>query len=144
MQSMQHINQKAQQLKLASLGQLTASIAHEVRNPLAAISQATDLLAEGELPEADQDLLKVIKKQTKRLDQTIENVLQMSRRKPVQPQLIELSTWIPEMVADNLGSIQSFIQMQIQPLEVYFDPLQLQHVLINLLQNAVHHSKKMQ
>lgn len=144
MQSMQHINQKAQQLKLASLGQLTASIAHEVRNPLAAISQATELLAEAELDPADQELLQVIQKQTKRLDQTIENVLQMSRRKPVQPQMIELSSWIPDMVVDNLGKIKDYIQIQVQPVSVYFDPLQLQHVLINLLQNAVHHSKKVQ
>jgi two-component system sensor histidine kinase PilS (NtrC family) len=142
-QSLQHINQQVQQLKLASLGQLTASIAHEVRNPLAAISQATELLAEGSLNDSDQALLHVIKKQTQRLNQTIENVLQMSRRKPANPETIDLPQWLPQMIQDNLLSCQPFIQIQLQPvMNVWFDPFQLQHILVNLLQNAVHHSKK--
>lgn len=144
LQSLQNINQQVQQLKLASLGQLTASIAHEVRNPLAAISQATELLAEGDLSESDQALLQVIKKQTQRLNQTIENVLQMSRRKPVNPQLIDLHQWLPQMIQDNALQYQPFIQIQLQPMmSVWFDPLQLQHILANLLQNAVYHSKKL-
>lgn len=143
-QSLQHINQRVQQFKLASLGQLTASIAHEVRNPLAAISHATELLAESELNDTDQELLQLIKKQTQRLNQTIENVLQMSRRKAIHPQHLDLYQWIPQMIDDHLKTFQSFIQVQLQSeMSVWFDPLQLQHILINLLQNAVHHSKKL-
>lgn len=145
LQSLYRINQQVQQLKLASLGQLTASIAHEVRNPLAAISQASELMAEGDLNETERELLTLIQKQTKRLDQTIENVLQMSRRKPAAPECIELGDMLPALINDSLPSIAAYIDMQLQqPLKVWFDPLQLQHVIINLLQNAVHHSKKVQ
>lgn len=144
MQSLYKINQQVQQLKLASLGQLTASIAHEVRNPLAAISQASELMAESNLDETDRELLGMIQKQTRRLDQTIENVLQMSRRKQAAPECIDLGEMLPVLINDSLPGIAAYINMQLQqPLKVWFDPLQLQHVIINLLQNAVHHSKKL-
>lgn len=144
MQSLQRLNQQVQQLKLASLGQLTASIAHEIRNPLAAISQASELMAESNLAKTDQQLLAMIQRQTRRLDLIIENILQMSRRKPVSPQNIQLDQWIAEMVTDNLPQLEPYIQIQVQAgLSVWFDPLQLQHILVNLLQNAVHHSKKL-
>ena len=144
LQSLYKINQQVQQLKLASLGQLTASIAHEVRNPLAAISQASELMAESNLDDTDRELLGMIQKQTKRLDQTIENVLQMSRRQQAAPECIELGQMLPALINDSLPGLAAYIDMQLQqPLNVWFDPLQLQHVIINLLQNAVHHSKKL-
>lgn len=143
LQSLQRLNQQVQQLKLASLGQLTASIAHEIRNPLAAISQASELMAESALDETDQQLLAMIQRQTKRLDLIIENILQMSRRKPVSPQQLLLQDWIPALIQENLPQLHTYIEPRIQPgLSVWFDPLQLQHILVNLLQNAVHHSKK--
>lgn len=143
LQSLQRLNQQVQQLKLASLGQLTASIAHEIRNPLAAISQASELMAESALDETDQQLLAMIQRQTKRLDLIIENILQMSRRKPVSPQQLLLQDWIPALIQENLPQLHTYIEPRIQPgLNVWFDPLQLQHILVNLLQNAVHHSKK--
>lgn len=144
LQSLQHLNQQVQQLKLASLGQLTASIAHEIRNPLAAISQASELMSDSPLDDTDRELLQMIQRQTKRLDLIIENILQMSRRKSIKPQAIRLQEWLPKLIKENLSQAQPYIHMQIQPhLTVWFDQLQLQHILINLLQNAVHHSKKL-
>ncbi|XID75103.1 nitrogen regulation protein NR(II) [Alkanindiges sp. WGS2144] len=144
MQSLQRLNQQVQQLKLASLGQLTASIAHEIRNPLAAISQASELMAESPLETTDRDLLNMIQRQTRRLDLIIENILQMSRRKPLSPQQIMLDEWMMQLINDNLAHFKQYIQTQIgADLSVWFDPLQLQHILVNLLQNAVHHSKKL-
>ncbi len=144
MQSLQRLNQQVQQLKLASLGQLTASIAHEIRNPLAAISQASELMAESELEASNQDLLQLIQRQTKRLDLIIEDILQMSRRKSIHPQQLMLHSWFNTLLDDDLSGIKQFIQVQISnDLSVWFDPLQLQHILVNLLQNAVHHSKKL-
>ena len=144
MQSLQRLNQKVQQLKLASLGQLTASIAHEIRNPLAAISQASELMAESALDDTNQDLIKLIQRQTKRLDLIIEDILQMSRRKTIKPQQLMLKNWLIKLLDDDLSSIKQSIQIQIAAdVSVWFDALQLQHILVNLLQNAVHHSKKL-
>ncbi len=144
MQSLQRLNQKVQQLKLASLGQLTASIAHEIRNPLAAISQASELMAESKLDDTNQDLLKLIQRQTKRLDLIIEDILQMSRRKTIKPQQLMLSPWLNKLLDDDLSNIKQAIQIQIAAdVSVWFDTLQLQHIVVNLLQNALHHSKKL-
>ena len=144
MQSLQRLNQQVQQLKLASLGQLTASIAHEIRNPLAAISQASELMAESSLNDTNQELLGLIQRQTKRLDLIIDDILQMSRRKSISPQQLVLIDWFNRLLNDDLSSIKQFIHLQIQnDISVWFDPLQLQHILVNLLQNAVHHSKKL-
>lgn len=100
-------------------------------------------MAESALDETDQQLLAMIQRQTKRLDLIIENILQMSRRKPISPQQLLLQDWIPALIQENLPQLHTYIEPRIQPgLSVWFDPLQLQHILVNLLQNAVHHSKK--
>ena len=79
--------QQTQQVKLASLGRLTASIAHEIRNPLGAISHAAQLLAESEkLDQGDKRLTEIIGNHTQRVNTIIENVLQLSRRSGNQPQ----------------------------------------------------------
>ena len=101
-------------------------------------------MADSKLDETNQELLAMIQRQTRRLDLIIENILQMSRRKPVSPQKIQLNGWIKDMIDDNVAQLAPYIQIQVQDcLSVWFDPLQLQHILVNLLQNAVHHSKKL-
>ena len=83
--------QQAQQMKLASLGRLTASIAHEIRNPLGAISHADQLLAESEhLDQSDKRLTEIIHTHTERVNAIIENVLQLSRRGNATPEDIVL------------------------------------------------------
>ncbi|MGD8886252.1 MAG: histidine kinase dimerization/phospho-acceptor domain-containing protein, partial [Gammaproteobacteria bacterium] len=81
--------QQAQQMKLASLGRLTASIAHEIRNPIGAISHADQLLAESNnLDDADKRLTEIIHSHTERVNNIIENVLQLSRRGNTVPESI--------------------------------------------------------
>ena len=74
------VSSRAQQLKLISLGRLTASIAHEIRNPLGAISHAGQLLEESEnISESDQRLLEIIEAHSKRVNSIIDNILGVSR-----------------------------------------------------------------
>lgn len=93
--------QEAQQIKLAALGRLTASIAHNIRNPLSAVNHASQLLAESpDLSEEDQHLLAIIARNTGRIDGIVESVLQLSRGQPPELQTLDLPTWLEELHAE--------------------------------------------
>ncbi|HET8708214.1 MAG TPA: histidine kinase dimerization/phospho-acceptor domain-containing protein, partial [Pseudomonadales bacterium] len=112
------LTQHAQQLKLASLGRLTAGIAHEIRNPLGAISHAAQLLGESnELTPADIRLAEIIQNHSVRMNKVIENVLQLSRRKQPNPELIDLKEWLENFRTDfNLAdSGNNEISIEINP-----------------------------
>jgi two-component system, NtrC family, sensor histidine kinase PilS len=140
------ITQHAQQLKLASLGRLTASIAHEIRNPLGAISHASQLLSEDNtLAPGNQRLVAIINSHTKRVNHIIENVLQLSRRRISTPQTIRLDDWLPKFIADYCTSkseqhqpIIDFMASDI--ITAKFDVGQLQQVLNNVCDNGLRYS----
>lgn len=136
--------QQAQQMKLASLGRLTASIAHEIRNPLGAISHATQLLGESDgLDAGDQRLMTIIRDHTRRVNGVVENILQLSRPGTTVPQLIVLKPWL-EKFADEFTHSglcdpgQVSITVSPADIRVYMDPSQLHQVVWNLCQNAVY------
>ncbi len=141
------ITQKAQQLKLASLGRFTASIAHEIRNPLGAISHANQLLLEStDLNPADQRLLEIIHTHTLRVNQIIENILQVSRRELSKPQSIELTSWVNAFLQDyhsgadiktHLLNKKIITHCPPKAIETKFDASQLQQIIHNLLENAL-------
>jgi len=139
------VTEQLQQMKLASLGRLTASIAHEIRNPLGAISHAGQLLEESpNLASGDKRLTEIIRNNSLRVNDIIENVLQLSRRNRSHPQEIELLPFLDELAeetrhdkhltADNLT-------VQVDPMEtrIRVDPSQLRQVLVSLLENAMTH-----
>ncbi len=138
--------QQAQQLKLASLGRLTASIAHEIRNPLGAISHAGELLAEQRAEEpAVTKLTDIIQRHSMRVNSIIETILQMSRRKTVEPAAVVLATWLARFLTEFRelkGADETAIVLDIDaPLaKVAMDPEQLHQVMWNLLENAWHYS----
>ena len=139
--------QQAQQLKLASLGRLTASIAHEIRNPLSAISHAGELLAENQNNEPSlKKLTDIIQRHSLRVNSIIETILQMSRRKTVEPTAVLLATWLSRFV-DEFRELKGAQADQIvltvsAPLaKVAMDPEQLHQVMWNLLENAWHYSE---
>jgi two-component system sensor histidine kinase PilS (NtrC family) len=137
---------QAQQIKLASLGRLTASIAHEIRNPLGAISHAAQLLAESQpLDPDDRRLVEIISHHCQRVNVIIENVLQLSRRTAPQAQQLQLSDWLTQFREECLQMLQlqtEQLSLSISPaeLELRADPGQLHQILINLCQNAVRHA----
>ncbi len=139
-------NQRLQQLKLASLGRLTASIAHEIRNPLGAISHAAQLLGESpQLEHNEQRLTQIISDHSKRMNAIIENILQLSRRETSHPRSFTLLPWLHGF-AEELQAVQNLasdqLQVQVQPaeLEIHIDPTHLQQVLWNLCGNALEHA----
>lgn len=139
------IAQKAQQLKLASLGRLTASIAHEIRNPLGAISHAAQLLQESEaLDPADQRLAQIIQDHSRRMNLVIENVLQLSRRRQAEPQLLDLKYWAHRFASELSTTLpagqQVHVETQGSSLQTRMDPNQLIQVLTNLVQNGLRYS----
>lgn len=142
-----NVARQAQQIKLASLGRLTASIAHEIRNPLGAISHATQLLDESEaLEDGDRRLVMIIGEHTRRVNAVVENVLQLSRPGTSLPQQIRLQDWLHQFVDEFTHSgicRPDHVSCSVTPsgLEVYMDPSLLHQVVWNLCLNAVRHGR---
>ena len=139
--------QQAQQLKLASLGGLTASIAHEIRNPLGAISHAAQLLQEStELNKSDARLCEIIHQHTIRANKVIENVLQLSRRKQVEPELFNMHDWLESFINDFQANQDQQCSIKFvckkKDLKFRIDPSQIQQVLTNLFQNGIRYSEQ--
>lgn len=139
------LTRRFQQVKLASLGRLTASIAHEIRNPLSAISHAGQLLAETPHDASEKKLTEIINTQVKRLNGIVENVLQLSRQQRGTAEVIHLHQWLLQFREEYLASknLQAYqIQIKILPddIEILFDSSQLHQVMWNLFSNAINHS----
>ena len=137
------IRARVQEAKLASLGRLTASIAHEIRNPLGAMLQAAQLLEEADyLADGDRRLLTIIAKQGRRMNETVENVLQLSRRAPPDRETIELAGWLNEFVTEWQGTHGNeglAISLDTREATALFDPTHLRQIIDNLLRNALQH-----
>lgn len=142
------VSRQAEELTLSSLGRLSASIAHEIRNPLGAISHASQLLAESEqLSQSDQHLLGIVRKHCLRMNAIIENILQLSRRKRARPESLVLEAWIQEF-AQEFRAVQPLgedrLEVAVEPglPAIVFDPDQLQQVVWNLTKNAMRYGRK--
>jgi two-component system sensor histidine kinase PilS (NtrC family) len=140
------MHQQAQQLKLASLGRLTASIAHEIRNPLGAISHAAQLLEENpDLDKADTRLLDIIHNHSKRVNNIIETILELSRRRPSLIEQISIKDLIEQCLHERelqieQGDVIQTIGLSEQCIEV--DVNQIKQVLHNLLDNGLRYSEQ--
>jgi two-component system sensor histidine kinase PilS (NtrC family) len=137
------MSERVQQSKLAALGRLSASIAHEIRNPVGAMSHAGQLLAESPLMGADERrLTDIIRNNSERVSTIINNVLQLSRREATKPTRFMLGDWLEDFLDEFCETMQVpmtriAVHEEARDLEVRIDPTHLHQVVWNLCDNAI-------
>jgi two-component system sensor histidine kinase PilS (NtrC family) len=137
---------KVQQTKLAALGRLSASIAHEIRNPVGAMSHAAQLLAESPaLGREDRRLTEIMQANSARVSGIIDNVLQLSRREAPRPQRLLLGEWLSRFHEEFCATLQLpghrlVFDRASEDVEVRIDGSQLHQIFWNLCQNSVAHA----
>ncbi len=142
------LSRRAEEMTLSSLGRLSASIAHEIRNPLAAIRYSAQLLAESEnLHEEDRRLVDIVNNHCTRANEVVENILQLSRRERSRPESIDINAWALSFVEDykqsnDLGQDHLRAITQNRRVEAMVDPQHLQQVVWNLVQNAIRYGRE--
>jgi len=139
--------EKVQQSKLAALGRLSASIAHEIRNPVGALSHAAQLLSEsGHISEQDRRFIEIIQTNSGRVSEIIENILQLSRKDVVKPEVMHLRPWIADFVKEFESTLELFEgQLSIissDDVDVRMDPSHLRQVTWNLCENAMKYASE--
>src|SRR5688572_25033994 len=134
---------KIQQSKLAGLGRLSASIAHEIRNPVGAMSHAAQLLAESSsLSDEDKRLTEIVRTNGDRVRQIIENVMSMARRENSRPERLILGAWLEGFREEFCATMQVkperlAISSLLGDVEIQADPSQLRQIVWNLCENAI-------
>ena len=140
----QEVEERARQLKLASMGRLSASIAHEIRNPLAAIRYANGLLAEQVAQPAQQRLARIIEDNSVRIDRIVEDVLSIARRERPTLERIDVERFLETLVAEFVtlsGAPRARIEVIVETDEALeFDARHLRLVLVNLMTNALRYA----
>ncbi len=142
------LNARVQQSKLASLGRLSASIAHEIRNPVGAMSHAAQLLQESHgLTDDDKRLTEIIQTHSGRVSHIIDNVLQLSRRESSRPMRLTLKSWLDDFAREFISTLElqegEFTVKDIpDDIEVRMDPSHLRQILWNLCDNAIKYASE--
>ena len=137
------IHRQIQQVKLAALGRLTASIAHEIRNPLASVYQAAELLREEKRGEMQARLIRIIGNNAQRIDRLVADVLALGRRDEALPEALPLAEFVDEFL-EEFGVAESgsrgVVVNRVPPgLEMAMDRAHLRQILWNLVGNARRH-----
>lgn len=141
------VSRRAESLTLAAMGRFSASLAHEIRNPLAAISYATQLLEESnDLSDSDRRLLQIVHQQCLRTNGIVESVLGLARRERANAEQIDLVLFLRnfidefrETMPEENGSLKLVHDHGAQPALV--DPRHLQQVLTVLVNNAINYGR---
>lgn len=144
LEDVSRLQAQSQQLKLAALGRLTGSIAHEIRNPLSAISQAADLLREEKRAEIQTRLTRIIRDNAQRLERMVRDVLELGRRDRIEPEQLQLAafldTFIEELCLHQKANPSQFANEVGPDAAMVFDRAHFNQVLWNLLGNALRYA----
>ncbi len=139
---------RLRQEKLAAMGRVSAGIAHEIRNPLAAIAQANALLLEDPLSAPQQQLARMVADNVERLKRLVDEVMEVAPGTAPEPGAINATAEVAAVAAEwaRTAGLRSGaegplrLDLPLQALRVMFDPEHLRRVLVNLLDNALRHS----
>jgi two-component system sensor histidine kinase PilS (NtrC family) len=143
------VQTQAHQVKLAALGRLTANIAHEIRNPLSAISHANQLLQEDNTDPTTLRMLEIISDNVQRLDQIIKDVLELNRRDRTNQESIQLNHFITDFyhqfcAIEKIDPSHFVLNLPKNDSYIFFDRRHINQILWNLCKNGWRHSKKNQ
>jgi two-component system sensor histidine kinase PilS (NtrC family) len=138
---------QAHQVKLAALGRLTANIAHEIRNPLSAISHANQLLQEEDTDPATKRMLQIISDNVQRLDQIIKDVLELNRRDRTNQETIHVESFMHDFytqfcAVEKIPESSFTLLLKTKETIVVFDRRHLNQILWNLCKNGWRHCRK--
>lgn len=148
LEDLRTLQARIRQEKLAAMGRVSAGIAHEIRNPLAAIAQANALLMEDPLPPAQQQLASIVADNVQRLKRLVDDVMEVAPGALPEPQAVDAAAQVARAAADwartqglSMGPASPLrAELHPGPLGVSFDPEHLRRVLVNLLDNALRHA----
>jgi two-component system sensor histidine kinase PilS (NtrC family) len=148
LEDLRTLQARIRQEKLAAMGRVSAGIAHEIRNPLAAIAQANALLLEDPLPPAQRQLAAIVADNVQRLKRLVDDVMEVAPGAVSPPQAVDAAAAVAQAAADwartqglSMGPPSALrAELHPGPLSVAFDPEHLRRVLVNLLDNALRHA----
>lgn len=145
LEDMQQVRAEAQQIKLAALGRLTVNIAHEVRNPLSAISHATELMQEDSESEQQKRLLQIVMDNTQRINQIVNDVMQLNRRDRAQSETFDLINLLQHFIEEFVQTERLVAGVCVleatEPCIIQFDRGHLHQILWNLCRNGLRYGQ---
>ncbi|OZA07093.1 MAG: sensor histidine kinase [Methylophilaceae bacterium 17-44-8] len=141
------VQTQAHQVKLAALGRLTANIAHEIRNPLSAISHANQLLQEDNSDPGMLRMLQIISDNVQRVDQIIKDVLELNRRDRTNQESIQLNPFVTEFyqqfcAVEKIDASAFTLKLPKEDVAIFFDRRHINQILWNLCKNGWRHCQK--
>jgi two-component system sensor histidine kinase PilS (NtrC family) len=148
LEDLRSVQTRMRQEKLAAMGRVSAGIAHEIRNPLAAIAQANALMQEDDLNATHRQLTKMVADNVERLKRLVDDVMEVAPGAAPSPRIIDATAEIGRMCSDWARTVQLqlgersrlALALPSEPLGVVFDAEHLRRVLVNLLDNARRHA----